>query len=1039
MKRRRWAVLLPLLAVAGSPGPPAPAAEEIQALLVRPGWRAEPIPAGALGGLDAETDALALWLWSGESAPVRVPVSGRVPGALEPPAEWLEVKVVRPAAAAEGGELRLLAAPVATWEEVPEERIPSWPVPKDGLVRLPRSSGEPWRLRPVGDGIGAEWTEVAPGVRRVEAAVRPAPDRTVRIEDPAGEPVADLAVQAFLGGKGTPDRIAVYRGGPAGILRLPGLPGEVEVELLAIDEDYPPLRFEGRVADLPAALRMETGTVLIGRLLDEAEEPVPGARVTLLAFPAPGATKVVARATTSDADGTWRIPGAARGPAQLSAVAEGFARLTRTVEIDPGAVRDVGRLTMTRGREATVRVTDAEGHGIAGAEIVTRGGHRAAADARGLARIEDLPPGAVEATVSAQGFLAGSVRLDPAHGEVLEVALIRAVLFTGRLVDAEGTPVEGGRATVEIAARTEDREIGPDGRFAVEVPPRTPASLSLASATTVTVRRTLAPAEPGEEIDLGDLAAPPGVTVIGRLIRSEDAAPVAGARVWTLRTAHDPLFAWTQGDLLEAHSDAGGGFRLRGLAPGTALLRIDGPGLARRFVEIALVPGEPSHDLGEVVLERGCAVTVETADDDGEPGLLARLDLRSAWLESDMLTTTVTGGRAVFAGVPAGRATVSLMRGHELVCDREIEIEEGEESLTVECDLDRARVHGVVLAGEQPAGPGHLVWSLDGWRPPGVILKQRVGELTSEQVLWGGRPDVRVEVDATGWFETAALRAGEWQVAWAPEGGVQQARRLSVNLAEAGEQEVVLRFPLLALHGRVFDGEGRGVGEARVVELDQRAFTLSAADGSFRLEGLEPGTLRLQARRGDASSEVLTLEVATGDVPEPVEIELIEKRQAVTVEVLDAEGSPVPGALVFLEEEGGSVRLVTTDLAGRSSAPYHPPLPRRLRAGAFAGGAWSLGGWLDFDQALEGVALRLAGTGGAEITCEDACGALGLRSLEGWDLAALHLRLGRRLAVSAGEPLALGGLPAGRYLATVNGAEAAFSVETGRSRELRLP
>ncbi len=1037
MKWRRLAGLLPLLAVAGWPGPPVPAAEEIQALLVRPGWRAEPIPGGALAGLDAETGAVALWLWSRESAPVRLPMPARPPVSLEPAAEWLEVVLTTPPDAARAPERRVIAAPVAMWREVPEGLLPSWPVPEDGRLRLPRPE-EPWRVRPVGGGLGGGWSEAAAGTRRLVLAMRPAPDRAVRIEDPAGEPVPGLAVQLFVRGVGaTPERIAVYGSDDSGTLRLPGLPGEVEVELLAIGDDHPPLRFEGRVADLPAALRMEAGTVLSGRLVDEAGKPVSGARVTLLAFPAPGA-KVVARGATSDAGGAWRIPGAAPGPAQLAAVAEGFARMNRTLEIEPAAVRDLGGLTMTRGREATVRVVDAEGHGVVGAEIVTRGGHRAAADARGLAGIAGLPPGAVEATVTAPGFLPGSVRLDPAEGDVNQVVLTRAVLFSGRLVDAEGTPVEGGRATVEIGARTEAREIEPDGRFAVEVPPRTPASLALASATTVTVLRTLAPAEPGEEIDLGDLAVPPGVAVTGRLVRSEDATPVAGARVWTVRSAHDPLFAWTQGDLLEARSDNGGGFRLRGLAPGPALLRIDGPGLARRFVEVALAAGEPSHDLGEVVLDRGCEVTVETGDD-GAVGLLARLDLRSAWLESDMLTASVHGGRAVFAGVPAGRATVSLVRGHELVCDREIEVGEGEESLTVECGPDRGRVRGVVLAGEQPAGPGHLVWSLDGFRPPGVILKQRAGELTNDQVLWGGRPDARVEVDATGWFETTALRAGEWQVAWAPEGGVQQARRLSVSLAEADEQEVMLRFPLLALRGRVLDGEGRGVGEARVVEIDQSAFTLSAADGSFRLEGLEPGALRLQARRGDASSEILTLEVASGDVPEPVDLELIERRQAVTVEVVDAEGSPIPGALVFLEEEGGAVRLVTTDLAGRSSLPYHPPLPRRLRAGAFAGGAWSLGGWLDFDLALDGVSLRLAATGGAEITCEDACGALGLRSANGWDLAALHLRLGRRLAVSAGEPLALGGLPAGRYLATVGGAEAAFSVEEGRSRELRLP
>lgn len=1032
--------ILPWLAVVSLVAQSPPPAAELQALLVSPGWHTEPVAVEEIGGLDAHPGASALWTWSPESPPVRSPLPLRGPVRRELPAEWLEVEIAPRPRPAGVTELTVLAAPVEMWQEVPESLIPSWPVPRDGHLRLPRSPGETWRLRAAGGGFGTEWIEAAPGDRRVRLAVRPAEDRELRIADPAGEPVAGLAVQAFV--EGDPSdrgRVAVYRSDLSGTLRLPGLPSDVEIELLAIGEDHAPLHFSGRVADLPARLRVEAGGIVAGRLVDDAGRPVAEAAVTLLAFSAPGSAKVVSRGTRSDGGGAWTIGGVAAGPAQLSVTAEGFARLTRTVEIEPDEATAVGKMTLSPGRSVLVRVVDAEGSGIAGAELLTRAGHRAVADAHGRALVEALPPaGAVEATVSAAGFLPRTVRLDPAPAEGIEVVLIRAAIFTGRLLDAEGAPVAAGRATVEIHARSEHRELEPDGRFTLELPPRAPAQLELTSPATVAVRIALAPSDAGARVDLGDLRAPAGWTVSGRLVRSDDATPVPGARVWTLRSNHDPLHAWAQGDLLEARSDADGRFRLRGLPPAAALLRIDGPGLARRHLEVAAPADETHHELGDVALEPGSTVTVETAEDP-EPGLIARLDLRSTWLESDMLTATMSGGRAVFTGVPAGRATLSLVRGHEMQCDREIDVPEGGEELTVDCERDRGRVRGTVTAGDLPAGPGLLVWSLDGERAPGVILDRRVGELTSSRVLWGGRPDVRVEVDAGGWFETTALGAGRWQVAWAPEGGVQHARRLGVELADAGEQEIALRFPLLALHGTVVDGDRRGVAGARVAELSQGAFALSAADGSFQLEGLEPGRLRVHARHGDTSSEVATVELAAGDTPEPIELELAERQRPLTVEVVDANGSPVAGALVFLEQEGGAVRLVTTGLDGRVSLPFDPPLPRTVRAAAFAGGEWSLGDSVGYEPALESLPLQLEATGGLEITCEDACGPLALRSAGGWDLAMLHLRLGLRLATSPEQPLTIRGLPPGRYAAGSGGASVEVSVDEGPSRDLRLP
>ena len=102
-------------------------------------------------------------------------------------------------------------------------------------------------------------------------------------------------------------------------------------------------------------------------------------------------------------------------------------------------------------------------------------------------------------------------------------------------------------ARLEIGSRSTEEAVQPDGRFVIDLPPATAAVLVLTSGRTTALRLPIAPGEGGEARDLGELIAPFGQVVLGRLVRDEDLLPVAGARVWALRSADDPLLAWGQG------------------------------------------------------------------------------------------------------------------------------------------------------------------------------------------------------------------------------------------------------------------------------------------------------------------------------------------------------------------------------------------------------------------------------------------------------------------------------------------------------------
>src|SRR5947209_17772492 len=122
-------------------------------------------------------DVQAVWAWTTDTAPQRIGAAALAK--MKPlQSRWLSVHI-EPARLPE--PFVLIAAPVAMWEEVPENLLPSYAV-KEGL-RVPVDGRSRWRVRLRGTKFGSWWTDVAPAASVVTVTAAAAADRPLEVEN----------------------------------------------------------------------------------------------------------------------------------------------------------------------------------------------------------------------------------------------------------------------------------------------------------------------------------------------------------------------------------------------------------------------------------------------------------------------------------------------------------------------------------------------------------------------------------------------------------------------------------------------------------------------------------------------------------------------------------------------------------------------------------------------------------------------------------------------------------------------------------------
>jgi hypothetical protein len=300
----------------------------------------------------------------------------------------------------------------------------------------------------------------APGFARVSSQLLlAAGGRTVKLElmaehrlavsvaDDRGAPIEGAEVLAT---SLDPLPIGAHTGkdGVAHLARLPDAPWIVTASCPGFEQVS---RRGVRDGDSVAITLRKLGAMVV-TVLGADDAPAAAAHVQIA-----GASLWPARVADTGEEGRVRIAALEAGSYALRAVQGEYASpIELGVLLERGEEKSL-TLRLLPGRIVAVRVTDGEAKDaspIAGARVsVAEAGvspfpFEASTDRDGRARLGPIAAGAAFVSARADGFVARSGVEVPDAGQVVAVALVRAGMFKGRVLDPRGFPVDG--ATVEI-------------------------------------------------------------------------------------------------------------------------------------------------------------------------------------------------------------------------------------------------------------------------------------------------------------------------------------------------------------------------------------------------------------------------------------------------------------------------------------------------------------------------------------------------------------------------------------------------------------
>lgn len=445
--------------------------------------------------------------------------------------------------------------------------------------------------------------------------------------DERGQPVSGAEIRAFLEG----EALHHVRSSAQGRFRLPHLHPGATYELMAVAPGLAPARESVTLLETSRAdLRLVLGRSLTthGRIVDEAGEPVAGAKVELVRnLSAEVRSRLAERISVEDGlyraetgnEGGFEIPGLPAGWFDLEVRGSGFVPLTlRGIQLESEMKTDLGTVTLRQGAALAGRVTGPAGEPIPEAQVwvvpddetedriwraFLAAGPAAVTGPDGRFVLSGLDSGSMPVMdVCRPGYLTTTLWLKELADPV-EVALQPAGRLAGRVVDPDGEPVAGAYVGTKISGEDPGHmfprerpcpwhislrqdETDAEGRFTLE--PLAEGTFELWALAPGHLRAELDgwKVKPGQESAEPTLVLRRGALLTGRVLTAEG-APVAGASVEASGTR-----GYTEG-----RTDGDGVFRMSGAEPGEHSVSASHPkhGHGRRAIEIR--PGENRLDL----------------------------------------------------------------------------------------------------------------------------------------------------------------------------------------------------------------------------------------------------------------------------------------------------------------------------------------------------------------------------------------------------------------------------------------------------------
>jgi protocatechuate 3,4-dioxygenase beta subunit len=692
----------------------------------------------------------------------------------------------------------------------------------------------------------------------------------------------------------------------AGRFSIAGLPpGACDVEVRA--PGYPIARSE-RLDGTPGAL-LETavilrrGAALDLRVVDPEGSPLGGATVELYRSVGKDDSARMAiviggrdrwgepeLTATTDDEGRGRLDSAPIGAVRLRLSRPGsVTRSIETIKVPPEGV-DIGEVVLEPGVTLTGVTVGPDGEPVGEAEVALERHPQiqflaatVTSDEDGRFSIPDLEPtGEVYLQARAEGLVPEAplkVELPP-DGEI-NVAMATERVLDGFVLNARSeSPVEGAEVRLNFSREVGipgsatrgasmmsvgDSKTDPSGRFVFDGLWAGEFQIWVDAEGMRRLHQKIMIAE--GDLEPLVIRVEPGLELRGR-VETADREPATGVTI----TASPSSRSWGGGssDSSRTQADLDGRFHFDALSPGNQSLRArSDEGLTARATAEA---GQSE----EVVLRfaRGGVIRGVVYDPYGAPASAVRIFGYCRDTGQPARDESGPDGRFQLTEVGPCTWTVGAAAEGFASVSEEIEVPEGD-TVSVELRLER----GAAVVGE-----------VRGLRPSEL-------ETCMVRVERGGSANP----GADGAFRIEGVEDGETQVI-AIEASTRRSRSTQVVVPEAGESApVVIDFGGgLAVYGRVLRG-GTGVSGLMVsvsgVATAVSSQTVSGTDGSWRVEGLEPGEYQIAAR--SSAGEVLA-----GDhvlIENDAEVDLYLASGSIRGRVLEADTEqPIEGASVTI-------------------------------------------------------------------------------------------------------------------------------------------
>lgn len=613
---------------------------------------------------------------------------------------------------------------------------------------------------------------------------------------------------------------------------------------------------------------------LSGRVVDEANHPVEGARIGLMVDTAqagPSLLRILKEesasglTTNTNSQGEFQLFVPAEDTTvTLLARAPGYSRdVLGPLGVKAGQVRTGILWRLSRGLGAQGRIMDEAGAPVSGAAIVAWRGivvestpgfegtePRTTSGSDGSFNLQGLEKGTYSLTVSHAGHATqtvGPIEIQAvAANHIPDIVLPVGAEISGRIVDRAGSAVPGVKVSANWGEPTRKFETLSDseGRFVLS---------GFVPGTHVDVLTEA----PGRGYGEAVLVAPQAGVVLtvdipgalrGYVEDADTKSPVREFRIWGVTTGPTQEKAFRSQD---------GSFDWTGFPPGRWSLFAKAPGYQKTALYGVVVrSGEPTEAVA-FRLKRGIELAGRVLDDEtgaGLPDVTVGYDDTIKPGEEDWyirrlgVQTTDADGNFKFDALPA--AKLEIIADSDIYGNARKTVRAGEEDF-VEIRLRK---------GGSSSLSGHVV------APDGVTPVPRaevsIGDLA-------GRYGMTTLADEAGAFSFDHLKAGRYQLASRANIGRTQPQEFVLQENQSLTGIILASEPRATIHGRV---SGILPNERQTVTViisqghDFSAESQTNPDGTYLIAGVPPGKFQVLAET--SSLRVISKSI---DVPKGVE------------------------------------------------------------------------------------------------------------------------------------------------------------------------